>query len=390
LTKFELVEDRLDEVIHDYGHIPVKDLEEKYKASYSTIRRVLKKHGIIKEIPDRTKYNYIRDHEDEFIQDWIDGILTKKELEEKYKCPYSIIKLRSVELHIHRKKRVDQVNQNDIINAWLSRTMNNYEICEKFRITPLMLYEILKKNNAPLEEYKYGRKYLFNEHYFDIIDNEHKAYWLGFIYADGCHNLKKHSLSITLQERDCELLWQFYKDIECYKVVRKRYNKTYNKYYAYIYIQHEYLSAMLLDKGVPQNKSFVINFPDDSIVPFNLKRHFIRGYFDGDGSVSIPKDMHKMSWNILGNYNFIFEMKKYIELEIKDYSITIHKHSKNNNIYVISKGGRFVTQEFLDWLYKDATIYLQRKYDKYLEIKKYNEEKENEQNREIETNNKSA
>jgi hypothetical protein len=51
-----------------------------------------------------------------------------------------------------------------------------------------------------------------------------------------------------------------------------------------------------------------------------------------------------------------------------------------NNVYQIGKGGRFVTQIFLDWIYKDATIYLQRKYDKYLEIVEYNKEKENEQN----------
>ena len=46
-TKFELVENRLEEVVKDYGNTSIKHLEEKYGASYATIQRVLKKHGYI-------------------------------------------------------------------------------------------------------------------------------------------------------------------------------------------------------------------------------------------------------------------------------------------------------------------------------------------------------
>lgn len=379
MTKFELVESRFEEVKKDYGNISPKDLEVKYSASYSTIQRVLKKHGMIKGKPEQIKYKYIREHEEEFIKDWIKGTLTYEELEEKYQCPYSNLKSRAKELQICRKDKIDKINQKDIINDWLKNDCINDELCKKYDISNSTLHKILHLNNVDVD-YHRNRQYFFNEKYFDIIDDEHKAYWLGFIYADGCHNINRYSLSITLQEQDIDILWRFYDDIECDKVVGRYYNSDYKKFYANILIQHPHLSNTLLKQGVPNDKAFKIKFPSDNIVPYNLKRHFIRGYLDGDGCITVPDDKSKMSWSIIGNYDCMYEMKKYIESEITSYPIPINKHSQNNSIYKIGKGGRFVTQTFLDWLYKDATIYLQRKHNKYLEIIEYNKEKEYESN----------
>lgn len=373
MGKFEQVEVRLDEVKNDYGNLPVKKLEEKYNASYSTIQRVLKKHGIIKGKAEQIKYNYIREHEEEFIQDWEEGILTKQELAEKYQCPCTNLHSRAVELELHRKDKIDQINHQDLIDDWLKNDCTNDELCNKYNISNSTLHKILRLNNISMD-YHRNRKYYFDEKYFDKIDNEHKAYWLGFIYADGCHNVKKKALSIALKEDDIDLLWQFYEDINCEKIVQRYYNFEYHKFYATIYIQHEHLSKTLLEKGVMNNKTFKITFPKDDIVPYELKRHFIRGYFDGDGCTSIPQDKHKMAWSIVGNYEFITSLKEYIEENIPLYPINIFPKS---NVYQIGKGGRFVVQKFLDWLYADSTVYLQRKYDRYLEIVEYNKEKEN-------------
>ena len=374
MTKFELVESRLEELKQDYGNIPTKDLEKKYEASYSTIQRVLKKHGFIKGKPEQIKYNYVREHEEEFIKDWIDGVLTDSELEEKYKCPYTNLYSRSAELGIYRKNKTDKFDHYDLIYDWMRNDCTNDVLADKYNISTSTLKNILHMHNINIS-YNRNRKYFFNEKYFDNIDNEHKAYWLGFIYADGCHNTEKYSLAITLQEQDAYLLKTFYEDICCDKEIKRHYNKDYDRFYAHIYIQHPHLSEILLKQGVPGDKSFKIKFPCDEIVPDDLKRHFIRGYLDGDGCITIPKDKSKMSWSIIGNYDCMYEMKKYIEYNIPDYPISILKH---DNVYHIGKGGRFVTQIFLDWLYKDATIYLQRKYDKYIEIIKYNKEKGNE------------
>ena len=379
MSKFEQIELQLEAIKQDYGKVSIKELEKKYNASYSTIQRVLKKYGFIKGKPEQIKYKYVREHEEEFIQDWIDGVLSHEELEEKYQCPYSNLRSRSIELKIYRKNKIDKINHEDVIKDWLKNDCTNDVICNQYNISNSMLHKILNLHEIQLDEHR-NRKYFFNEKYFDIINDEHKAYWLGFIYADGCHNISRHSLSITLQESDIDILCQFYEDIECDKVVNCYYNSDYKKFYANILVQHPHLSKTLLKQGVPNDKAFKIKFPSNNIVPDKLKRHFIRGYLDGDGCITLPKDKSKMAWSIIGNYDCMYEMKKYIESEIIHYLIPINKHSQNNNIYKIGRGGRFVTQTFLDWLYKDATIYLQRKYNKYLEIIEYNKEKEYESN----------
>lgn len=377
MTKFERLEEDIENLKRDYfdKQISIKNLEKLYDASYSTIQRVLKKYGYITTNFKQVKYKYLRDHEDEFIKDWINNILSIEELEKKYKCPSSNLYARSTELCIRRKTTG---KKDDLIEEWLLHTLSNKEICQKYNICESTLYNALRENNINTKDKWNGRKFFFNEKYFDIIDDEHKAYWLGFIYADGCHNLKKKSLSITLQKEDENHLYKFYQDINCNKQIIKILNKQYNKYYSNVFVQHPHLSQALLDKGVYQNKSFIINFPSNKVVPYELKRHFIRGYFDGDGSISIPKDKSKMSWSIIGNYNFINGVKKYIEENIDNYFLKVYKHSVNSSIYCLSKGGRYVVNTFLDWLYKDTTIYLQRKYDKYLEIIEYNKEKKNE------------
>lgn len=378
MTKLKIIENRLEELKQDYGKLSTKELEVKYDANYSTIRKVLYKFDIIdsnRQCP--IKHKYLHEHVEEFKEDWINRILTKDELEKKYFCSYNTLGSFARQMKIKRKMKRETVDANSLIYDVVNDRYTYKELSKIYGIGIQAIRLLLKDYN--IDHARDNRKYQFNEHYFDIIDNEHKSYWLGFIYADGYHNLERYSLTINLQERDIDILWEFYKDIECEKIVNRYYNSDYKKFYANISVQHPHLSETLLKQGVPTNKSFKIIFPSDDIVPYELKRHFIRGYLDGDGCISVPKDKSKVSWSIIGNYNFLNGLKKYIEENIYDYKLNLIKHSQSN-IYSISKGGRFVAEIFLDWIYKDATIFLQRKYDKYLEIKKYNKEMKNMKN----------
>lgn len=377
--KYELVEERVDELRNDYGKLSIKELEEKYDVSYSTIRRILYKYNIIDS--DRgtpIKYTYVHECIDEFKKDWTNGVLTKNELEDKYNCPYYELNSIARKFDIKRKLKKDLIDYNSLINDVVSDRYTYKELMEKYKICEQTIRRILKEHDV--EHKRDHRIYQFNINYFDNINDEHKAYWLGFIYADGSHNLKRYSLSINLQKRDINILNKFYEDIECEKNVKLYKNKTNGKYYANVLVQHEHLSKTLIKQGVPNNKSFKIVFPNNKIIPYDLKRHFLRGYFDGDGCISIPKiNKSKMSWSMIGNYTFINGAKEFIEDNIDNYNMNIHK-CNHSEVCSIGKGGRNVCVIFLDWLYKDATIYLQRKFDKYLEIKKYNEEKEREYN----------
>ena len=250
----------------------------------------------------------------------------------------------------------------DVLNEPLTykQLSQKYDICEQ------TIRKIMDEHNIQCN--RTNRIYEFNDKYFDVIDNEHKAYWLGFIYADGSHSEKRHSLTINLKEEDSYILSKFCEDIECTRDIKKYYNKQFNVYYSNISVYSSHLSETLLKQGVPHDKSFKIVFPSNDIVPYNLKRHFIRGYFDGDGCVSIPKNICKINFSFVGNYNFLNGIREYVESNIPNFEITLSK-CNHSDVYTINKSGRFIVQKFLEWLYDDSTIYLQRKYNKYLKIK---------------------
>ena len=364
-TKFELVEERLEELVKDYGNTSIKYLEEKYGASYGTIQRVLKKHGYIQGNKNY-KYVYIHEHMDEFIKDYIDGILTEKDLEEKYQCPQTCFTSLARDLSIKRKRLSEKIDMDNLISDWKSKTMYDYEICNKYNISYSTLLKFLSENHVDGLGERCGRKDFFNEKHFDNIDTEHKAYWLGFVYADGSHNEQRYSLTITLKDSDSYILEEFFKDVGSNKSVSKIFNKQYEKYYASARVQHPHLSKTLLEKGVPSDKSFKIIFPNDDIVPYEYKWHFIRGYFDGDGGLSVNKNnSSKVNLSIAGNHEFLSGMKSFIENEIPNFSININKHAR---IFTLNKGGRFTIERLLNYIYKDATIYLKRKHDIYMQI----------------------
>lgn len=135
-------------------------------------------------------------------------------------------------------------------------------------------------------------KYSYDKDYFKEINTEEKAYWLGFIYADGY--VVKTSLSaelgIELNIKDIDHLKKFNKSIAGNVEVKKRSrfdsrtNNTYNMCFIRFYsIQ---LVDNLINQGVFPNKHKDIKFPK---IKEDLVRHFIRGYFDGDGCIRIEE-----------------------------------------------------------------------------------------------------
>jgi intein/homing endonuclease len=267
------------------------------------------------------------------------------------------------------RKLTEEQEQNVIVD-YQQRILTNNEIAQKYNISKSTIIQILKRNNiVPEGAIKRNRVYYFNEHYLDVINTEEKAYFLGFIYADGSHSEKKHSLIINLKKEDEILLKKFYTMFDCDKNIYYIHNKKYNKDYAQFSLISSYLSAQLLKLGVVSNKTFKLTFP--SYIPNHLIRHFIRGYFDGDGSIILPKRGWKSTTvHIVGNKQFIHSVREIIKNETGKL-MGIYSN-KNSNVYEVKSSGIFNVYSILNYLYKDATIYLQRKYDRYIDfITKY-------------------
>ena len=153
-----------------------------------------------------------------------------------------------------------------------------------------------------------------NTDFFSKIDTQEKAYWLGFIYADGNISRDRDLFQIHLQRRDNEHLKKI-GNIFNKHIYEKDYYKPNGKKYGYaiLSIFNKEVKNSLLKCGIFPNKTklddiYIFNKIEDKFI-----QHFIRGVFDGDGSISEFKLKNgKVNYclNIAGSQNFIKKIKK--------------------------------------------------------------------------------
>nr|QBK91738.1 MAG: aspartyl protease [Pithovirus LCPAC304] len=213
-------------------------------------------------------------------------------------------------------------------------------------------------------------KYSIQDDYFDVIDHPNKAYFLGFLYADGYNSQKTGKVKVHLSSKDADLLYKFQKALgmnnPLYDINKTRGEKHFT--YKCLMICNLRISDSLAKWGCFQNKTYTLTFPkwlEENHIP-----HFIRGYFDGDGCLtgSMDKKWGKFKWcmSITGNREFIYALKRVTNKYIKiNGSFNVrHPESPTVGVSWVFKG-RNQIQRFLDWIYQDSDLYLDRKYQYY-------------------------
>lgn len=227
--------------------------------------------------------------------------------------------------------------------------------------------------------------YHCNYHYFKNIDSEEKAYWLGFIYADGYISLNKKTNSgvvgIDLQSRDIEHLKKFNKSIDGnYKIITRQrpcllspYTEKLNSLCS-IRIYSITMMNDLLSQNIQFNKTYKNEFP---IVRDDLIPHFIRGYFDGNGCIYLKtrhKDLNYISCNFTSlNDRFFTYIKDYLLTYGIKSNMRFEKSDEFIGAYRLHIEDKESVSKFLQLIYDNATIYLDRKYKRYKEYTtKYN------------------
>jgi hypothetical protein len=242
-----------------------------------------------------------------------------------------------------------------------------YKIAKKYGCSASSINNLLKSEGVDTKKNPNNyRKYKLNEDYFSVIDNETKAYFLGLIYSDGC--ISRTSLRLSLQEEDDYILNKFLNVIESESKLYhlpKRIESHKNQ--KLVSISNIKMVNDLYNLGVTKKKSLIIKFPNNDQVPDEYLNHFVRGVFDGDGSVF--------------KYERLINDKKYIESGVSITSsnyfiIELFNRLKFGNIYqtnndknlVLSFKKKIELRKIFEYLYKDSTIYLTRKYSKFLEI----------------------
>jgi transposase-like protein len=254
--------------------------------------------------------------------------------------------------------------EKQLINYYIMQKLSADKIANLMCINRKTVYATLKKNNIKARTIaQAAMKYSCNENFFELIDTEEKAYWLGALYADGnVSQNKTGSGKIFLSSKDYKWIERFMRSIESTNKPTREFHKKYQKEIWKAQITSTKMFNDLVRLGCIPRKSMIITFPE---LPSNLISHFIRGYFDGDGTVGIYQNLKKHNWKILKsgicsgselflrelvtylptkNKNVVFNKSLYvIQLSLKD-SILLHDYMyKNANVFLIRKAVIFTT-----------------------------------------------
>jgi hypothetical protein len=208
--------------------------------------------------------------------------------------------------------------------------------------------------------YTIRRTYKINEHYFDTIDSNDKAYFLGLLFADGYNNQKHGLISISLIKEDSKVLNKLSEKIylEPKELYHIQSNLGCSKPQEKLVISNRNISNQLLKYGCFQNKSQTLSFPNN--IKKELIPHFIRGYFDGDGCIYINKNNYP-TITIIGTYNFCLNINSYIKDIGKIYK------TPSDKMFILKLNGKDKIKYFYNIIYKDQEcIKLDRKYNKFI------------------------
>lgn len=258
-----------------------------------------------------------------------------------------------------------RARRNEIIYQLYQQGLSSVAIAKQLEIGKTTVRDVLVKHfHVPTygtdAKHKW-RKHSVNKLFFHVIDTEEKAYWLGFLYADGC--ITNDAIRLELAAADHSHLEQFKKALQA-ETYPLYYRKNVNSYACVI--NSKDIVNDLVTTGCVQHKTHILRFPNENTVPDHLLNHFMRGYFDGDGCVHIDKKNY--SFSIVGTLGFVQEYQQHLMRGINKSTTVKLKNTASSDIVEFRLGGRQQIIRIYNFLYKDATIFLNRKKDKFMQL----------------------
>lgn len=300
-------------------------------------------------------------------------------------------------LNVDRNQLI-RVNE-EVIKIIIEKYQNGISsetIGKDLNLNGTTICRILKRNNIamrPATENKRKLK-LISENYFEIIDTEDKAYFLGFLYADGNTSKdyldkrgivrKKKAIKICLQAEDRDILEKISMTINGEVRLRSSFGElhdgTLREYLTWV-VYCKKMHQDLMRLGCPPAKTFNIRFPTSEIVPDHLLRHFVRGYFDGDGCISTTSPSHPVV-DFSSNCIFIDGLIKYLtNNNIKCNRPGVNdKNPLSGNVQLTAIENII---NFYHFIYDDATIFMQRKYNTFQNYFLYLKNRVNERHQDL-------
>lgn len=257
-------------------------------------------------------------------------------------------------------KKLTEIDCSNICDDYMLGLSYNL-LSEKYNICTWSIGNVLKKNNIKTRI----RKYNCNEDYFEKINSNEKAYWLGLLFADGCVRKRKQSngkhkqggiMSISLKNGDEYLLEKFINELESTYKLTKQIKDGFLSYK--LEVNSSKMTDDLIKLGCVPNKSLILLPPklSDEFIS-----HFIRGYFDGDGSIG--KYDGRLKFTLIGTNELLTWILSYFKNKGMK---TTPKISKRKNIYILQVNSNSDIELIENILYNSSNdYYLKRKKEKF-------------------------
>ena len=249
----------------------------------------------------------------------------------------------------------------DIFFQYNEKHLSMELIGKKYQVSRTVISRILKENNIAIK--KSNHKYFADYQKFKIIDSKEKAYWLGFLAADGCNYWREQNASIiiNIHQKDKNHLIKF-KDFMNSNVEIKDFIQTWgysnNTPMSKIIFNSKEMSQDLSKLGIVPNKSLILNPPK---INSEYWLPFILGYFDGDGSIFKNNQYNNYGISIQGTK----ELLEWINSILNISSHLGKRREDGKNSYYIRCGGTEKPYQILKKLYDSCPIHLERKYNIY-------------------------
>jgi len=244
-------------------------------------------------------------------------------------------------------------------------------LAKEFNVSLNTIRTLIKKQGIQMLtlEKLQRKRYPIIQDYFENIDTPEKAYWLGFLCADG-YISKQNGIRLELKKGASEYLTleNFLKAIknEHTSIIEdsRELNEKINYSY-YVSFKCKKMTKDLAKHGCVNNKSLILAYP--STIPQELDNHFIRGYFDGDGSIkfSVRKNKYK-------DYSILFigteNMLKTIRSKLNKNNLSLENCG---NFHRLQISGNQQLRLILNYIYSSSTesTRLKYKYERYLDFK---------------------
>jgi hypothetical protein len=269
-------------------------------------------------------------------------------------------------------KKLDKATTDKFKDDYISG-MSVIDIGKKYLCNQVTVSKYLKKQGVEIKpKPPVTIKYACDVDFFKEIDSEPKAYWLGFFLAEGWLHKQvdtrsavpriSYRMGVELSTEDVDHLYLLKKAVKSDAPIslRTRPGKTKDINLCCLRIGDTRFCLNLAKYAGVGSKSRTIKMPEIST---ELKRHLVRGFFDGEGSVYIQKTGRQRAVSITSNSRaFLEEIAALLGFPVKIYPY------KHESCYKLSIARQAYLLKLYDYLYMDSSVHLPRKRLKFEEL----------------------